>query len=718
MDAIILSLARELGREAVHVENVVKLIDEGNTIPFIARYRKELHGTMDDTTLRTLADRLNYLRNLDKRRGEVKAAIEGQGKLTEELSAAIDAAATLAEVEDLYRPNRQKRRTRATAAREKGLEPLAQLLFAQERDCPDPEKAAQAYIDPEKGVESAEQALQGAGDIIAEWISDDAGIRKALRELWWRKADLVSSAAGKEPEDSVYRLYYQFRTPVCRAMGHQVLAINRGEREELLKAAVDMDRETALIAVRRAVLVPGTPSMAFVRSAAEDAYDRLIAPSVEREIRNTLTEHANEGAIRNFGLNLKPLLMQPPVKGKVTMGLDPGYRNGCKVAVVDGTGKVLDTAVVYPTFSERKKQEAIDVLARMARKHGVEHIAIGNGTASRETEQMTVELIKKVGDGVSYMIVSEAGASVYSASKLAAEEFPQFDVNLRSAVSIARRLQDPLAELVKIDPKAIGVGQYQHDMPQARLGETLDGVVEDCVNAVGVDANTASPSLLQRVSGLTTTTAKNLVKYREENGIFTTRKQLLKVPKLGPKAFEQCAGFLRVPESKSVLDNTGVHPESYGAAEKLLEACGYTLADVKAGTIGELKARAEAIGLDQLAETCGAGVPTLADIVKELMKPGRDPRDELPAPILRTDVMEAKDLKPGMELQGTVRNVIDFGVFVDIGVHQDGLVHISKLPRRVKHPSELLSVGDVVTVWVVEVDEKKKRISLTMKKPG
>ena len=718
MDAIILSLARELGREAVHVENVVKLIDEGNTIPFIARYRKELHGTMDDTTLRTLADRLNYLRNLDKRRGEVKAAIEGQGKLTEELSAAIDAAATLAEVEDLYRPYRQKRRTRATAAREKGLEPLAQLLFAQERDCPDPEKAAQAYIDPEKGVESAEQALQGAGDIIAEWISDDAGIRKALRELWWRKADLVSSAAGKEPEDSVYRLYYQFRTPVCRAMGHQVLAINRGEREELLKAAVDMDRETALIAVRRAVLVPGAPSMAFVRSAAEDAYDRLIAPSVEREIRNTLTEHANEGAIRNFGLNLKPLLMQPPVKGKVTMGLDPGYRNGCKVAVVDGTGKVLDTAVVYPTFSERKKQEAIDVLARMARKHGVEHIAIGNGTASRETEQMTVELIRSLGGGVSYMIVNEAGASVYSASKLAAEEFPDYDVNLRSAVSIARRLQDPLAELVKIDPKAIGVGQYQHDMPQARLGETLDGVVEDCVNAVGVDANTASPSLLQRVSGLTTTTAKNLVKYREENGIFTTRKQLLKVPKLGPKAFEQCAGFLRVPESKSVLDNTGVHPESYGAAEKLLEACGYTLADVKAGTIGELKARAEAIGLDQLAETCGAGVPTLADIVKELMKPGRDPRDELPAPILRTDVMEAKDLKPGMELQGTVRNVIDFGVFVDIGVHQDGLVHISKLPRRVKHPSELLSVGDVVTVWVVEVDEKKKRISLTMKKPG
>ena len=718
MDAIILSLARELGREAVHVENVVKLIDEGNTIPFIARYRKELHGTMDDTTLRTLADRLNYLRNLDKRRGEVKAAIEGQGKLTEELSAAIDAAATLAEVEDLYRPYRQKRRTRATAAREKGLEPLAQLLFAQERDCPDPEKAAQAYIDPEKGVESAEQALQGAGDIIAEWISDDAGIRKALRELWWRKADLVSSAAGKEPEDSVYRLYYQFRTPVCRAMGHQVLAINRGEREELLKAAVDMDRETALIAVRRAVLVPGAPSMAFVRSAAEDAYDRLIAPSVEREIRNTLTEHADEGAIRNFGLNLKPLLMQPPVKGKVTMGLDPGYRNGCKVAVVDGTGKVLDTAVVYPTFSERKKQEAIDVLARMARKHGVEHIAIGNGTASRETEQMTVELIRSLGGGVSYMIVNEAGASVYSASKLAAEEFPDYDVNLRSAVSIARRLQDPLAELVKIDPKAIGVGQYQHDMPQARLDETLNGVVEDCVNAVGVDLNTASVPLLTRVSGLNAATAKNIVKYREENGAFTTRRQVLKVPKLGPKAFEQAAGFLRVPESKNVLDNTAVHPESYAAAEVLLELCGCDRKGVKAGAIGDLRERVAAYGEERAAAACGVGVPTLRDLVAELLKPGRDPRDELPKPILRTDVMEIRDLKPGMELTGTVRNVIDFGVFVDVGVHQDGLVHISQLcQRRVRHPSEVCAVGDVVTVWVLEVEEKKKRISLTMRKP-
>jgi len=715
MDAIILTLAKELGRTTEHVQNVVNLIDEGATIPFIARYRKELHGTMDDQLLRQLADRLQYLRNLDARKNEVKTSIENQGKLTEELSAAIDAAATLAEVEDLYRPYKQKRRTRATIAKEKGLEPLADLLSAHGPQVV-PEEEAAAFLDAEKGVSTIEEALQGANDIIAERISDDADIRKELRELYLRRAVLVSKAAAKEPEDSVYRLYYDFKSPVNRLQGYQVLAINRGEREEILKATVELDPETAHVAVRRAT-VPGTAAMVFVRAAADDAYDRLIQPSMEREIRSTLTEEASEGAIKMFGLNLKPLLMQPPVKGKVTMGLDPGYRMGCKVAVVDGTGKVLDTTVVYPTHGERQKQECIVKLASMIRKHGVEHIAIGNGTASRETEQMTVELIRKVGGGVSYMIVNEAGASVYSASKLAAEEFPEFDVNLRSAVSIARRLQDPLAELVKIDPKAIGVGQYQHDMPQARLSETLDGVVEDCVNAVGVDANTASPSLLQRVSGLNGTTAKNIVKYREENGVFTTRKQLLKVPKLGPKAFEQCAGFLRVPESKSALDNTGVHPESYGAAETLLATCGYTLADVKAGKIGELKEKAEAIGLPALAETCGVGVPTLADIIKELMKPGRDPRDELPAPILRTDVMEAKDLKPGMELQGTVRNVIDFGVFVDIGVHQDGLVHISKLPRRVKHPSELLSVGDVITVWVVEVDEKKKRIGLTMRKP-
>ena len=716
MDTIIQILARELGRSEAHVENVVRLIDEGNTIPFIARYRKELHGAMDDTALRTLADRLQYLRNLDKRREEVKSAIEGQGKLTEELSAAIDAAATLAEVEDLYRPYKQKRRTRATVAREKGLEPLAELLFAQAADGPAPEEAAGAFIDPEKGVETAEDALQGASDIIAERISDDADIRKRLRELVWKKGSLVSAAAAKEPEDTVYRLYYAFRSPLNRVQGHQVLAINRGEREGVLKVSVEMEREAALIPVRRAVLNPGAPAMAFVRAAAEDAYDRLIFPSVEREMRSLLTEQADEGAIKMFGLNLKPLLMQPPVKGFVTMGLDPGYRNGCKVAVVDATGKVLDTAVVYPTFSQRKKEEAIDTLAKLIRRHGVAHIAIGNGTASRETEQMTVELIKRLGGGVSYMIVNEAGASVYSASKLAAEEFPDYDVNLRSAVSIARRLQDPLAELVKIDPKSIGVGQYQHDMPQARLDETLSGVVEDCVNAVGVDLNTASAPLLSYVAGLNNTTARNIVKYREENGAFTTRKGVLKVPKLGPKAFEQCAGFLRVPESRSILDNTGVHPESYGAAQQLLALCGYTLEDVKNGDIPLLAQKVKLLGEEKAAQQLGVGLPTLRDTVKELMKPGRDVRDDLPAPILRTDVLELKDLKAGMVLTGTVRNVIDFGVFVDIGVHQDGLVHISQVCSRfIKHPSEIVAVGDVVKVVVLDVDEKKKRISLSMK---
>ncbi len=714
MGTVIQILARELGQKETYIQNVVDLIDEGNTIPFIARYRKELHGAMDDTTLRTLADRLQYLRNLDKRRAEVKSAIETQGKLTEELAAAIEGAATLAEVEDLYLPYKPKRRTRATMAKERGLEPLAEALFAL-GDPVDPQTLAEGYVDPEKGVATAADALQGASDIIAETISDDAGVRKSLRELYLRRGILVSRAADKEPADSVYRLYYDFRTPVGKAMGHQVLAINRGERENVLKAGVELDGETARIAVRRAV-VPGRAAMEFVRAAADDAWDRLLKPSLEREIRNTLTEQANEGAIHNFGLNLKPLLMQPPVRGFVTMGLDPGYRNGCKVAVVDGTGKVLDTAVVYPTFSEKKKQEAIATLSRLIRRHGVVHIAIGNGTASRETEQMTVEMIRQLGGGVSYMIVNEAGASVYSASKLAAEEFPEYDVNLRSAVSIARRLQDPLAELVKIDPKSIGVGQYQHDMPQARLDETLGGVVEDCVNAVGVDLNTASAPLLAYVAGLNNTTAKNIVKYREENGAFATRKGVLKVPKLGPKAFEQCAGFLRVPESKNVLDHTGVHPESYQVAEKLLKLCGHTLSDV--GSLSGLDREVEELGWERLAQLCGVGLPTLEDIVKELRKPGRDPRDELPRPILRTDVLEMKDLKPGMELTGTVRNVIDFGVFVDIGVHQDGLVHISQLAnRRVRHPSEVCAVGDIVTVWVLEVDEKKKRISLTMKKP-
>ena len=713
METIIKALAQELGQKEIYVENVVRLIDEGATIPFIARYRKELHGAMDDQLLRRLADRLQYLRNLDQRRGEVAAAIQAQGKLTEELAAAIAAAATLAEVEDLYRPYKQKRRTRATVAREKGLEPLTRRLSAKGSAQLDPEQEAAAFVDPEKGVDTARDALQGAGDILAEEISDRADLRKQLRELAQRRGVLVSKAAQAEPEDTVYRLYYDFRCPVSRLHGHQILAMDRGEREKILKVSLELDPETAHVAVRRAV-VPGAACMDFVRAAADDAYDRLIQPSLEREIRNALTQQADEGAIHMFALNLKPLLMQPPVKGKVTMGLDPGYRMGCKVAVVDPTGKVLDTAVVYPTHGQRQKEECIVKLSAMIRRHGVTCIAIGNGTASRETEQMTVELIRRVGGQLSYMIVSEAGASVYSASPLAAEEFPQFDVNLRSAVSIARRLQDPLAELVKIDPKAIGVGQYQHDMPQARLGQALDGVVEDCVNAVGVDANTASPSLLVRVSGLTNTTAKNLVAYREENGAFTSRRQLLKVPKLGPKAFEQCAGFIRVPESAEPLDRTGVHPESYPAAKKLLTLC----ACKGEGDLAQLRERAEKLGLSALAEQCGVGLPTLEDMIRELSKPGRDPRDELPPPILRTDVMEAKDLKPGMELQGTVRNVVDFGVFVDIGVHQDGLVHVTQLPWRVKHPSDRLAVGDVVTVWVLSVDEGKKRISLTMKKPS
>ena len=714
---IIQTLAQELDKNPQHVKNVVQLLDEGNTIPFIARYRKELHGAMDDTSLRTLEERLQYLRGLAERRETVKKSISEQGKLTDELAAAIDSAKTLAEVEDLYRPYKQRRRTRATAAREKGLEPLASLLFAQERGCPRPEDAARSFIDPEKGVETIADALQGANDIIAEWISDNAAIRGSLREMLEKRGTLRSLAATEE--DSVYRLYYDFEQSLSLLQGHQILAINRGEKEKMLSATVLLDREQALPLLRRAVVKPGSAAMDFVKAAAEDAYDRLIYPSLEREMRASLTERADEGAIGQFALNLKPLLMQPPVKGKVTMGLDPGYRMGCKVAVVDGTGKVLDTAVVYPTYGERQKGEAIAALLKLIRKHGVEHIAIGNGTASRETEQMAVELIRQAsasGAHVSYMIVSEAGASVYSASKLAAEEFPQYDVNLRSAVSIARRLQDPLAELVKIDPKAIGVGQYQHDMPQKQLDDALCGVVEDCVNAVGVDINTASPSLLQRVSGLNATTAKNVVAYREENGAFTSRAQIKKVPKLGPKAFQQCAGFLRVPESKSVLDNTAVHPESYEAAKALLALSGHTLADVKEGRIFDLPERIKSYGEGKAAAEIGVGVPTLRDIVSELLKPGRDVRDELPKPILRTDVLEMKDLTPGMVLTGTVRNVIDFGVFVDIGVHQDGLVHISQVADKfIKHPSEVVSVGDVVKVVVLEVDEKKKRISLSMK---
>ena len=708
MQTIAEILSAELGQKLQYIENVIALMDEGNTIPFIARYRKEMHGAMDDTVLRTLETRLTYLRNLQERRDEVKKSIENQGKLTEELAAAIDAAATLAEVEDLYRPYKQKRRTRGTVAREKGLEPLAAAIFAQEGK--DPAALAQDFVDPEKGVNSVEEALQGASDIIAEDLSDDADIRKNLRELVNRRG--VFTCKAEDPDtDSVYRLYYDFSQPIGRMLDHQILAINRGEKEGILKPNVAMVGNEGAALVCRAALKPTLHICPVVRAAAEDAYERLIFPSIQREVRSDLSDRAYSGAIHNFALNLKPLLMQPPVKGFVTMGLDPGYRNGCKVAVVDATGKVLDTAVVYPTFSDWKKQEAIAVLSGLIRKHGVQHIAIGNGTASRETEAMTVEMLRAF-PNVSYMIVNEAGASVYSASPLAAEEFPEFDVNLRSAVSIARRLQDPLAELVKIDPKAIGVGQYQHDCPQKELDAALGGVVEDCVNAVGVDANTASRSLLQQVSGLTATTAKNIVVYREENGPFTSRAQLKKVPKLGPKAFEQCAGFLRIPESKEVLDNTGIHPESYGAAKALLALFGLQKGD----DLSSLPAKLAEFGAQKAAAECAVGEHTLVDIAKELAKPGRDPRDELPAPILRKDVLEMKDLKPGMILTGTVRNVIDFGVFVDIGVHQDGLVHISQVAnRRLRHPSEAVKVGDVVKVVVLEVDEKRHRIGLSMK---
>ena len=709
MQSITEILARELGQKPEYVENVVRLMDEGNTIPFIARYRKEQHGSMDDTTLRNLETRLHYLRGLQERREEVKRSIENQGKLTEELSSAIDNAATLAEVEDLYLPYKQKRRTRASIAREKGLGPLADAIFAQ--DGQDPAVLARDYVNPENGVEDVDAALQGASDIIAEAISDDAAIRKALRELVSRRGNLVCKAAEDAEEDGVYKLYYDFSQTISRVMDHQILAINRGEKEGVLKVSVTLPGNEGPALVCRGALKPGAVVSSFVRAAAEDAYERLIFPSIQRETRNDLSQRAYAGAIRNFALNLKPLLMQPPVKGFVTMGLDPGYRNGCKVAVVDPTGKVLDTTVVYPTFSERKKQEAIDKLSVLMRKDGVKHIAIGNGTASRETEAMTVELLKHFPDA-GYMIVSEAGASVYSASPLAAEEFPDYDVNLRSAVSIARRLQDPLAELVKIDPQAIGVGQYQHDCPQKELSAALGGVVEDCVNTVGVDVNTASRSLLEQVSGLTAATAKNIVAYREENGPFTGRSQLKKVPKLGPKAFEQCAGFLRVPESRELLDNTGVHPESYAAAKALLTLLGFQKGD----SLGELPGRLQEYGVAKAAAECGVGEPTLLDIAKELAKPGRDPRDELPAPVLRKDVLEMKDLKPGMILTGTVRNVIDFGVFVDIGVHQDGLVHISEVcGRRLRHPSEVVQVGDVVKVMVLSVDEKRHRIGLSMK---
>lgn len=713
---IILTLTNEFNLQKWQIENVVSLIDDGNTIPFIARYRKEAHGTLDDQTLREISERLEYLRNLDKRREEVRSLIEAQEKLTDEISAALDKAATVTEIDDIYRPFRPKRKTRASVAREKGLEPLAAAIYAQLADSPTAIELAADYIDEEKGVANAEEALQGAMDIIAEDISDNADIRRRLRNLFTVLGVVNVKAADKDVQ-SVYEQYYEFSQPVKLIAGHRVLAIDRGEREGFLRVSVTLDNVKSSNVINSATLSDsGSLCTETVRAAGADAYDRLIYPSIEREIRSMLTEKAAADAIKVFSSNLKELLLQPPVKGKVALGLDPGYRTGCKVAVVDGTGRVLDTGVAYITHSAAQQEQAKVLIKNLIKRWGVKIIAIGNGTASKETEIFTANLLKEIESEAAYMVVSEAGASVYSASKLAAEEFPQFDVSLRSAVSIARRLQDPLAELVKIDPKAIGVGQYQHDMPKKELDNALNGVVEDAVNNVGVDVNTASTSLLTRVSGINSTVAKNIVAYRETNGVFTSRAQIKKVPKLGDKAFEQCAGFMRVAESKNLLDNTGVHPESYDAAKALLELCGYTVKDAAGGL--DLSDKVRELGAESVAEKIGVGVPTMTDIIKELKQPGRDPRDELPPPMLRTDVMDMNDLKAGMELQGTVRNVIDFGAFVDIGVHQDGLVHISQITDKyIKHPSEVLKVGQIVTVWVLAVDTAKKRISLTMKKP-
>ena len=711
-------LSAELGQPPQAVRNVVALLDEGNTIPFIARYRKEQHGAMSDEILRNLEKRLLYLRKLEERKGEIRLALTGQEKLTEVLEEQLSRAVTLAEVEDLYRPYKQKRRTRAGIAKERGLEPLALQIWAQEPGLWPLGQLAGQYVNPEQEINTPEEALAGAADILAERIADDPDLRKRLRGLMNRYGVLTSRAAGEE--DGVYRLYYDFKRPLSSLQDYQILALNRGEREGALKVQLDVEPERAWAVMDGAVLRGTNPeTVAFLKAVVRDAYKRLLEPALQRELRSDLTERAQEGAIGLFALNLKALLIQPPVKGQVTMGLDPGYRNGCKVAVVDGTGKVLDTAVVYPTFGEKQKQEAISRLGNLVKAHGVSHIAIGNGTASRETEQVVCKLIRGLERPPSYMVVNEAGASVYSASKLGTEEFPNLDVNLRSAVSIARRLQDPLAELVKIEPKSIGVGQYQHDMPQGQLDAALHGVVEDCVNSVGVDLNTASPALLGYVAGLNGTTAQNIVRFREENGAFQNRRQLLKVPKIGPKAFEQCAGFLRVPESKTVLDHTGVHPEAYGGVETLLTLCGYTLKDVSALSLAELPRRLKELGEETVAARIGLGIPTLRDAVAELQKPGRDPRDELPPPQFRIDLLSMEDLKQGMELSGTVRNVTDFGAFVDVGVHQDGLVHISQISsRRISHPSQVLSVGQVVPVVVLEVDVAKKRISLSIKQAG
>ena len=712
-----LCLAEEFHLRPQQVQNTIDLIDQGNTIPFIARYRKEMTGSLDDQLLRELSERLEYLRGLEKRKEEILSSIESQGKLDEALAQSIANAATLAEAEDLYRPFKPKRRTRASIAREKGLEPLAQSIFTQEKNTLSPSELAKPFVDPEKGVNTVDDALQGAADIIAETVADSATLRKTLRNFLLMHGILKTES--KPGADPVYEMYAAYSEPVAKIAPHRVLAIDRGEREGALKVSLEADLERCRKTIVRDFVKENTPCADFVRNAAFDGFSRLIFPSLEREVRSALTEKAAEQAIRVFGVNLQQLLMQPPVKNAVTLGLDPAYRTGCKLAVVDAAGKVLDTAVIYPTPPQNKVGPAKEKCKQLIEKYGVSIIAIGNGTASHESEVFVAELLREIPQKVSYMVVSEAGASVYSASKLAAEEFPQYDVSLRSAVSIARRLQDPLAELVKIDPKAIGVGQYQHDMPRARLDETLAGVVENCVNTVGVDLNTASFSLLSHVAGINAAVAKNIVAWREENGLFSSRKQLQKVNKLGKKAYEQCAGFLRVPESADLLDNTAVHPESYEAARAFLCLCGCSAEDIKNGRMPSVIQNLEKSRLPQLADQLGVGLPTLQDIVAELSKPGSDPRDELPAPLLRTDILSMENLKEGMQLQGTVRNVIDFGVFVDIGVHQDGLVHISQIcDRFIRHPSEAVKVGDIVTVWVLGVDLPKKRISLTMKKPA
>lgn len=707
-------LSKEFDLLPKYAENIVNLIKEGNTIPFIARYRKELTGSCDDQVLRDFDDRLKYLENLEKRKEEIYASITEQEKMTEEINDAIKKAKTLAELEDVYRPFKQKRRTRASMAKEAGLEPLADLIFAQDPQTHDIYMLAEDFINEEKGIATADNALQGAMDIIAEILSDDAELRRILREFIQRTGILASS--GTTEEDSVFRLYYEFSEAASKIPSHRILAINRGEKEGFLKVSLDLEQDRAIENISRRTLKAPSEAGKYVEAAIEDSWKRLIFPSLERELRSSLTEQANEQAIRTFGLNLKPLLLQPPVRGKVVLGLDPAYRTGCKIAVVDPTGKVLDTTVIYPTPPHNQTEKSAKILKELISRHSVEIIAIGNGTASKESEIFVAGLISQIPEKLSYIVVNEAGASVYSASRLAAEEFPDFDVSLRSAVSIARRLQDPLAELVKIDPKSIGVGQYQHDMPQKQLDATLTGVVEDCVNSVGVDVNTASPSLLSYVSGITAATSKNIALYREENGAFTSRSQLKKVPKLGPKAFLQCAGFLRIPDAKNPLDNTAVHPESYEAAKKLLALFGYKQNDITVANLTDLSDKLKAYGEARAAEECGVGLPTLQDIITELQRPGRDIREGIAPPLLREDIMSIEDLVAGSTHTGTVRNVVDFGVFVDIGVHQDGLVHISHITQRyIKHPSEAVQVGDIVKVKVLSVDVEKKRISLSMK---